>query len=129
MRKSRRGFTLIELLVVVTLIGILALIALPKFTGTRKKAYRSQMQADLRTLVNSQEAYFDDAGAYTDNLSLLTFNPTPTVTIQILETNGSGWSAKATHLNNTTLLCGIYLGSVTPPPGLTLPGEGVVGCN
>ena len=62
MRKGRRGFTLIELLVVVTLIGILALIALPKFTGTRKKAYRSQMQADLRTLVNSQEAYFDDAG-------------------------------------------------------------------
>lgn len=127
MKKSALGFTLIELLIVVVMIGILVLIALPRFNGAREKAYRAQMQTDLRTLVTAQEAYYESNFAYADNIVLLNVNKTPLVTLEILETNGTGWSAKATHAA-VAAECAFYIGSVSPPAGITVPDEGVIGC-
>src|SRR5947199_6768068 len=65
---SRRGFTLIELLIVVVIIGLLAAIAIPKFSNTKEKAYIAAMKSDLRNLVTAEEAYFADSMAYTDQV-------------------------------------------------------------
>jgi prepilin-type N-terminal cleavage/methylation domain-containing protein len=127
-RGRRRGFTLIELLVVVTIIGILALIALPRFARTREKAYRSQMQIDLRTLVTAQEAYFDETAAYAPNVGNLVFNMTDMVTVQIVETAGNGWSAKATH-SKTAIECGVYMGTVSAVVGVPNNGDGIITCS
>jgi prepilin-type N-terminal cleavage/methylation domain-containing protein len=50
MSMMNRGFTLIELLIVVVIIGILATIAIPKFSSTREKSYMSAVRSDLRNL-------------------------------------------------------------------------------
>src|SRR3989442_870020 len=63
---NRTGFTLIELLIVIVIIGILAAIAIPKFSNTKEKAYIASMKADLRNLVTAEEGYFADSTAYTD---------------------------------------------------------------
>ena len=58
--KRRQGFTLIELLIVIVIIGILAAIAIPKFSKTREKAFVKAMQSDLRNLANQEELYYSE---------------------------------------------------------------------
>jgi prepilin-type N-terminal cleavage/methylation domain-containing protein len=50
MSKKRKGFTLIELVVVIAILGLLAALAIPRLTGSREKASRSTILADLRTI-------------------------------------------------------------------------------
>jgi prepilin-type N-terminal cleavage/methylation domain-containing protein len=121
------GFTLIELLIVVVLIGLITLIALPRFSGAREKAHRAQAITDLRSLVNAQEAYFADTKTYADDVALLEFNQTAEVVVTILETTGNGWSAEVTHNSDEDIECAFYTGPVTPP---TIPGivEGRLEC-
>ena len=66
----RNGFTLIELLIVVVIIGILAAIAIPKFSSTKEKALVSGMKAELRNYASMQESYYADYSTYADLASL-----------------------------------------------------------
>ena len=61
---NRKGFTLIELLIVVVIIGILAAIAIPKFSNTKEKALISGMKSDLRNYASAQESYYSDYTTY-----------------------------------------------------------------
>ncbi len=57
MNKTIKGFTLIELLVVISLIGLLAALALVSYTGTQKQARDVQRKSDLRQYQNSLEVF------------------------------------------------------------------------
>ncbi|HTK56457.1 MAG TPA: prepilin-type N-terminal cleavage/methylation domain-containing protein [Gemmatimonadales bacterium] len=63
---DRKGFTLIELLIVVVIIGILAAVAIPKFSNTKGKAIVGAMKADLRNYASAQESYYANFGTYAD---------------------------------------------------------------
>jgi type II secretion system protein G len=61
---AKKGFTLIELLIVVVIIGILAAIAIPKFSNTKDKAKLASVKTDIRNFMTAEEAYFSDNQTY-----------------------------------------------------------------
>lgn len=64
MRVREKGFTLIELLVVITIIGILAAIALPNYIKAKDKAKEAEVKANCHTIQIALERYMTDSNEY-----------------------------------------------------------------
>ena len=68
-KKRQRGFMLLELVVVMGIIGVLAAIAVPKFTDTMTSARTARVQADLQVLNSASVMRMAEKGAAPTALS------------------------------------------------------------
>lgn len=64
MTAKTRGFTLIELLIALAILGILAGIAYPAYTGYVTRARQSAAQQFIMDIANAEETYRADALTY-----------------------------------------------------------------
>jgi type IV pilus assembly protein PilA len=64
-RRGTKGFTLIELLIVVAIIGILAAIAIPAYSGYTAKAKIAGVVHTMGAVKNAVAAYYTEAGGTT----------------------------------------------------------------
>ena|SRR5688572_19580967 len=63
-KQKRGGFTLIELLLVLVILGVLAGIVLPRFSGTTGRARDTAAQTQISTFKTALSAYEVDMGAF-----------------------------------------------------------------
>lgn len=66
-----KGFTLLELLFVLTIIAMLAGIAVPMFGGSIDRARESALKEDLRTFRKAIDDYYADAGKYPEDINII----------------------------------------------------------
>ena len=104
MRNKMRGMTLIELVVVVSIIALLATIAVPSYRQFLLKSHRAEAKAALLNLAAAQEKFYLQNNTYT---TVLTTAP-PTglglpattengyFTVAIDAANAAGFTATAT---------------------------------
>ena len=125
-----RGFTLIELLIVVVIVGILAGIAIPKYSSAREKAYVAAVTSDLKIMATQMEIYQAQNLVYPADITLLTdFKASDGVNITINEaTAGTGWAATGDHDGLTGSQCGFYYGSGSAANAVPATSAGVVMC-
>lgn len=126
--KLRKGFTLIELLIVIVIIGILAAVAIPKFSKTREKAFFKAMMSDLRNLEAQQEIYYSiptNNYSYAGNVTdLVDYAASQGVTVAMVASGNTGWSATSEHaaLAAGTQFCAIYTGGAAAVAPAITPG-------
>lgn len=66
---NQKGFATLEVIMMVVVIGILATIAVPRFTDVTTKANTAKIQADLTTIDTAIQMYYMDEGKYPEQIS------------------------------------------------------------
>ena len=97
------GFSLTELLIAVVIIGILALLALPRFLTVATRAKQTEAKLALRTLHTLQQAHLYEYDRYAADAVQLGFEQEPTVAdggtsryrVRIEQADGSHYVAVA----------------------------------
>lgn len=70
-RRGSRGFTLVELLVVITIIGLLASIAIPNLLSAHRKARYARAASESKTLVTQAILFGNDKNAYPTSVAVM----------------------------------------------------------
>ena len=66
---DQKGFTMIEMLIVMSIIGILSMVAVPRFANSLYLANTAKVQSDLQVLNTSIVMYQAQNGKYPSNLT------------------------------------------------------------
>jgi len=67
---NKRGFTLTELMITVVIIGILAAVAIPIYSGYTQRARRAEAFSAVQTIAMTEEKVFAETGAYVNIATL-----------------------------------------------------------
>jgi prepilin-type N-terminal cleavage/methylation domain-containing protein len=143
--RNRHGFTLIELLVVVSIVGLLASLALPRYQYVKQRAHVTAMVSDLRNLMLAEEGFYANNGDYaggivtgpevpgTGGAGRVSMRTSEGVQVVLTYYNsaGEGWSAVATHPGVTiaaTDECGVFVGDVSYSPNSKVVSPGQIAC-
>lgn len=103
--RAKSGFSLLELLIVMSIIGILAMIGIPRYTNYVVKARQSEAKVGLNAIYQGETAFHLEHGTYTASLSAIGYSPMGHVRFNIgfgTVTAAPTASFIATNKNNIT---------------------------
>lgn len=114
------GFTLLELLVVMTIIGILAAVAIPALRDSPQRAREAALRGDLFTMRSTIDQFHGDKGYYPPDLAaLVTDGYLRQIPIDPMTKSRDTWQVETEQLEATSE--GAGTGAGTPEEGAT-PG-------
>ena len=64
MRRRRRGFTFVELMVAMTIVGILATVAVPKYIDLKRRANTTKILGDFQAIRVAVMSFYADSSYY-----------------------------------------------------------------
>ena len=88
--EKQSGFSLFELMVVVAIIGLLAAVAVPKFSKFQAKAKQTEAQSMLTGIYTAETSFFSQFNTYYEKLLTIGYTPTGRVRYNSGFTGGSG---------------------------------------
>jgi general secretion pathway protein G len=91
LRDRQSGFTLLELLIVMTIIGILATIAIPSLIQYPIRAKEAVLKNNLKEIRDNLEKYYADKGRYPSKLEDLTPRYLKILPIDPFMKNNTSW--------------------------------------
>jgi len=68
---NSKGFTLVEIVIVLSILGILASIVYPSYTGHVKRAHRTDAKTVILQAAARQERFFGNQNRYAGNMTTL----------------------------------------------------------
>ena len=106
MKSNSKGFTLIELLIVISIIGVLAAIAIPVFVQYKERAYVSDVKSHLHNIFLACKTYWIDESPVSNCTvpiaSGTNYGYTQTSKITIVATGGEiDFTSTASHSDST----------------------------
>lgn len=124
---KQNGFNLIELLVVVTIIGIIASVAVPAYQSNVTKSARGEGMTETLDIMRAQENFFANNFTYTTNLTQLNYN-NPHVTTsgryQVSASQCTDNDGNIMALTQCILLTATAIGGQVDDGNLTLDSQG-----
>jgi len=118
-KAQQSGFTLIELVVVIVIIGILVKIAVPAYTASVQKSYRTDAKTALLDLATREEKYYSVNNQYTATLSNL-YPGTTATTLNVQSSGVSYYTISApTVTAATTTTVASFSASAVPNAGMS----------
>lgn len=72
-RKKNKGFSLVELMIVVSIIGILAALAVPRFQGFQARAKSAEARTSLAHIYTLQQSFYGDNDTYSPSFAAIGF--------------------------------------------------------
>lgn len=111
-RRAPSAFTLVELVMVVTIIGIIAAIAVPRMSGVTSRASTHALQATLTNVRKAIDCYYAEHGKYPGYLPGTTTPDGAYFVNQLLMYTNSSGETKSTYGN--PYLYGPYLRAPFP---------------
>ena len=124
--KKRKGFTIIELVVVIAILGILAAIAIPRFSVIQGSANAKSVMSTLKSIETAAAAYGANANVAT---TYLDHDGVTDIAVErgIVAMLGTGWPTSPTGVKYT-LKDGVAYASVPdtlPWPTGMVAGDGL----
>ena len=114
---NRKGFTLVELLVVVSIIGILAAIAVPRFQDASSGARGAKVLADLRTIDSASQLHYAQKGTVASTVKALAdagylaSEPAALTAGEKFKVNNTEYTAKGAYTIDATSGRALYSGN------------------